>query len=1352
MTAPKPPLSDRLAGVLLGLLAVVLCAACIAYLSVRYVIWPRLDAWRPQLIAQVERHLGRPVSVGALRPDWDGLYPILAIDRLRIDGEDGQPRLEVGSAWLRVSLRSLALGAPRIASLRLEMPSLTIERLATGRVAVAGFELGGDGPADGSGLDWLLSQGELEVTDATVSILDRVGGFAPQRFEGVALQVRNVGRRHQASVSVRRAGEAAGPLSALAEFYRPPGTRPADWRSWKGEAHLSVEALDLARVATIAAALVPGLPAPLAGAEGRIDQLAWLRFDEGRLLDATLKLQAARPALDLPDGRLVLSALRAEARTQRQRDGGQSLRISGLSVTDLQGFSLAAEGDVDLAVDPAGELRSAWLRLKSFDARAALAAARRLPLPGAAADRLRALALEGTVRDFALRWARPGAQAAELRPADRSAEAARPDPDVGAFELSAGFEGLGLRALAPAAPGAFGRPGFSNLSGSVRATERGGSLSVAARRAVLTFPGVFAEPSIPFDRLEGDLDWTVDAARGEHWLQVATPRIGFANADAAGSVGAAWRSGGRGPGLAEIAGRIVRADATRVQRYLPLRIPPRTREWVEHAVLAGVAENLHFELKGDLWDFPFRDDAGGRFRIATAVRDVNLAYAPQWPPIAQIRGELAFAGVGLEFRGQSGQVGAVRLADVHARIADFDDARVVIDGRAVGPAQDMLRFVDASPIAPVVSAFTRDVRIGGDARLQLSLQVPLMAPDTTQVVGRVELAGNDVVVDRTLPEFTGATGRLEFTERGISVPEIRATLLGGPVRVEARAAGEGRMRIEAGGSIDAQGMRTLVDNPLTRRLEGRTDYRASIEVDRRASTLRLESDLVGLSSSLPEPFAKPAGASWPLRVVSRPLRPTDPSARPAGDRLEVRLRDTVALALERERDPASERLLVRRAGFAIDAEPVLRESGLSVLVRTRRFDVDAWREVLSDGELEQLERTARGGSAPGMSLVPDLVSVVADDLRVAGRDLHEVVLGASRVDGRWRANVAAREVQGHFEWRDARPGERIGTLIARFGRLELARSRVNEVEDALSQPPSRLPGLDITVDELVLGSVPVGSLTLAATNGGTGTHPVWKLDRLVVTNPAARLEATGSWAFGAAPGAAPGSARPPASDGRSTGLDFKLEIVDAGGLLARFGLPDTVRGGSGSLDGAVRWQGSPVALDYGSLDGAVRLSLGKGDFLKVDPGIAKLIGVLNMQSLPRRLSGDFRDLFAEGFAFDRIDGDVRIDQGIARTDALRMRGVQAQVRIRGEADLREETQRLQVEVVPELNAGLASLAFGAMVNPVIGLGSFAAQYVLRKPLQDVLAYEVDVTGSWSDPTVSERNRRAVMPPDPPPGQ
>ena len=138
------------------------------------------------------------------------------------------------------------------------------------------------------------------------------------------------------------------------------------------------------------------------------------------------------------------------------------------------------------------------------------------------------------------------------------------------------------------------------------------------------------------------------------------------------------------------------------------------------------------------------------------------------------------------------------------------------------------------------------------------------------------------------------------------------------------------------------------------------------------------------------------------------------------------------------------------------------------------------------------------------------------------------------------------------------------------------------------------------------------------------------------------------------------------------------------------------------------------------MTGDVKVRFSQGQFLKVDPGAAKLLGVLSLQSLPRRLALDFRDLFQEGFAFDAIDGDLQIQQGVASTRNLRMRGVQAVVLMEGQANLGQETQDLQVYVVPDVNAGAASLAYAA-INPVVGLGTFVAQMLLRKQVAQRIA-------------------------------
>jgi uncharacterized protein YhdP len=83
-----------------------------------------------------------------------------------------------------------------------------------------------------------------------------------------------------------------------------------------------------------------------------------------------------------------------------------------------------------------------------------------------------------------------------------------------------------------------------------------------------------------------------------------------------------------------------------------------------------------------------------------------------------------------------------------------------------------------------------------------------------------------------------------------------------------------------------------------------------------------------------------------------------------------------------------------------------------------------------------------------------------------------------------------------------------------------------------------------------------------------------------------------------------------------------------------------------------------------------------------------------------------------------------------------MKGVVAGALIEGRADLVRETQNLKVVVVPEINAGTASL-YVATINPLIGLTTYLAQMVLSKPLVRAGTSEFLIDGTWADPRVTK---------------
>lgn len=313
-------------------------------------------------------------------------------------------------------------------------------------------------------------------------------------------------------------------------------------------------------------------------------------------------------------------------------------------------------------------------------------------------------------------------------------------------------------------------------------------------------------------------------------------------------------------------------------------------------------------------------------------------------------------------------------------------------------------------------------------------------------------------------------------------------------------------------------------------------------------------------------------------------------------------------------------------------------------------------------------------------------------------------------------------------------------MRARLTRLDLPRSEIEEVTQLLERPPVSLPSLDIVIDDFELRGRHLGRLEVLAVNRPPPARE-WALTRLRLGLPDATLNATGRWAAIGGPARAAGAG---GSADRRAAFKLALDLADSGAFLDRMGTPGVIRGGKGSLKGQVSWLGSPFAMDYPSMTGQLSVDIASGQFLKAQPGVARLLGVLSLQTLARRLTLDFRDVFVDGFAFNSVIGDVHIDNGVASTEKLAMTGAQATVLMAGSADLARETQDLRIVVVPEINAEAASLAL-AIVNPAIGLGTFLAQVLLREPMIEAGTREFRVTGTWTDPAVETVARGATAP-------
>jgi uncharacterized protein YhdP len=443
------------------------------------------------------------------------------------------------------------------------------------------------------------------------------------------------------------------------------------------------------------------------------------------------------------------------------------------------------------------------------------------------------------------------------------------------------------------------------------------------------------------------------------------------------------------------------------------------------------------------------------------------------------------------------------------------------------------------------------------------------------------------------------------------------------------------------------------------------------------------------------------------------------------------------------------------------------DTGVLGNVRLDVLDLDAWQGVARRLlPVASVRATASGAAAaagagrePTGAVVldtylPTVLGLRASEVRGGGRVLKGVVLGGSRTGSLWRATVEARELNGYVEADWGAGGDEGARVKARLSRLQVPRSLVGDVQQLLEQAPELLPALDIVADafewngramgRLVLEGRPVATLPSAVSSRMRAPLQDWVLHRLVLGVPEATVQATGRW-------------RPPGPLVALTGgaarrgdmeLELHAEVVDAGALLHRLGMEHLVRAGKGRVQGRLGWNGSPLSPDYPSMRGHLALDFQAGQFLRAEPGVARLLGILSLQSLPRRLALDFRDVFNEGFRFDTASGQANIKDGVAHFDGVRIKGIAAAVAVEGSADLVRETQQLHVMVVPDLNAGTASL-LTAFVNPAMGLSTLLAQTLLSQPLSQAASQELVVDGTWSEPRVTRVDRTGAGAPEEP---
>ena len=1374
-----------LAKLALWVLAAAWLALAFAWGALHFWIVPRIGELRPALERQATRALGIPVRIGAISAQSGGFIPSFELRDVVLVDPQGREALRLPRVLAALSPRSLwNLGFEQ---LYIDGPELDIRRDAAGRIHVAGLDVSRGSDDEGQAADWFFSQPEFVLRHGTIRWTDELRGAPPLALRDVDVVVRNSVRRHALRLDATPPAEWGRRFTVAGLFRQPLLSRDKGrWLDWAGQLHADFAHVDLA-------ALRQHVDLGVRISKGHGALRAWADIDRGQVVggtadvvladvDATLGAQLAPLALQSVSGRLGGKRLA----------GGFDFQTQQLQFLTVEGERWPG-GNVQVSYTSAdgGMPARGELRADRLDLHALGRVASRLPLGTATHAAITAYAPRGLVETLQAKWQGPLEALQKYEARGRvsglqvNAHAGVPGMQGAALDFNftqAGGQGkFALQQGSLELPAVFEEPklAFDNLAADLQWQADGQQLALTV--ANLRFSNADAQG-------EGRLQWrTGDTAKG------ATRLPGVLDLDA---------TIGRADG-ARVWRYLPLGVSREAREYVRDSIQQGQATDAKFRVRGDLAHFPFHEGKNGEFQITTKVD---NVLFAFVPRSANRGPGA-WPALAQLSGELVFEGNGMAVRNATGRfTGAPGLqVKADASIPDFATSTLALQARVKGPLAESLAIINNSPLSSLVDGAFAQARATGAADLQLRMQMPLHEVRSSRVQGTVTLANADLQVSPDTPQMSRVRGAVTFSERGFQLLGAQARALGGDVRIEGgtrallpsaqQAGSDAPIVIRAQGVATAEGLRQAQElgfaARLARDMSGSTAYNVGISVRHGIPEVTVTSTLQGLAVQLPQPLAKPAETALPLRYENTLVRESLPASPGAPARLQDRI--TVELgriaSVQYLRDLSGDTPRVLRGAIAVGLAPGevahLPDQGVMANIQLGTADVDAWEGVLgriavpaagaaAGAPVAAAQAPVSAASAaappppaggvsplrgnadtPAMGYLPTLMAVRAKELRLEGRTLHDVVVGGSRDGLVWRANMDAQELNGYLEYRQP-SGSGAGRVHARLARLSIAASDAKEVEALLGQQPASIPALDIVVDDFELRGRKLGRLEIDAVNRGAGTVAreggirEWRLNKLALSTPDAIFTASGNWAAVNAQAAPPGGPRPvaSASERRRTVMNFRLEIADAGNTLARFGMKDVVRRGRGRMEGQVAWIGSPLTIDYPSMGGSFSVNVESGQFLKAEPGIAKLLGVLSLQSLPRRLALDFRDVFSEGFGFDFVRGDVVIQQGIASTNNLQMKGVNAAVLMDGKADIARETQDVKVVIVPEINAGTASLV-ATVINPAIGVGTFLAQLFLRQPLMKAATQEFHIDGTWADPRVTRVPRATAQSAGPP---
>lgn len=788
-------------------------------------------------------------------------------------------------------------------------------------------------------------------------------------------------------------------------------------------------------------------------------------------------------------------------------------------------------------------------------------------------------------------------------------------------------------------------------------------------------------------------------------------------------------------------------DVKNAPHYYPeLLMGPDLVNYLNKSIISGKATQAQVLFNGPLVDFPFTEQQG-IFTVDAELTDATFKFDSEWSAIEQFNGNLNFTNNSMLITGRSGSLEGVDVSGVTARIDELVGAQLleIEAGFNNTKAADVTLLMQKSPLKESVGVVLEQVKVSDNIAGTFSLTIPLEDTDNTVAKGTVVFTNNRVSLTAPEMEFEQVNGQLNFVNDVITTKNIKLNWRDLPLALNVNAETTPE-HYQTNIDITADWSQALWQKQLPPLLKdyakGPLQWQGELTL-KNADDGQFKYDLLVLSDLAQTELKLPA----PFEKVIDDKRSV--LAKVQGNEKQSVIDAVVGKQMSFYGVLDHELVTFSRAHLILGKEDMLLPlNGFHITANLEKASFEQWQPFVVDiiDSLASFSNDEDNVQSPSLLTQPQRIRGEISQFTLLGETLDNVAFNISDEQAWWLLALSSTQARADIKflpnWLEQ------GVVVeADFINLANTKTVLPSVESKSVNEQQVIPIPTKSIEEIAQENAAVAHIfnnvppvTFSCKQCQYNGLDLGQIDFLIKREDDNTIALNNFVAKRKRNNVSFDMLWQRQADNYITSINGKLSIDDLEQEFKQLGFASLIKDSGVEATYNINWQGAPYQWNVETLNGELYTKLNDGYLADIDDKGLRIFSVLSLQSLVRKLTLDFRDIFSDGMFYSQIIAEAHIKDGVLYTDNAKMKGAAGDLSIKGNTNLSAGNLDYRMSYKPNFSASLPAIAWIATLNPVTFLGALALDEVLISKVWSEFNFEL--TGNINEPDLREVNRKS----------